>query len=87
MPDFSFCCNFLFIPIIVISESRPIANIIVKEPYMYRPQVMEKISKGKGYEVLRNKLVRSDTTTERIKEHLKNVFETEYKFNEVDKVI
>lgn len=71
--------------IIVISESRPIANIIVKEPYMYRPQVMEKISKGKGYEVLRNKIIRSDASTERIEEHLKNVFGTEYKFNEIDK--
>lgn len=71
--------------IIVISESRPIANIIVKEPYMYRPQVMDKISKGKGYEVLRNKIIRSDASTERIKEHLKNVFGIEYKFNEIDK--
>ena len=71
--------------IIVISESRPIANIIVKEPYMYRPQVMEKISKGKGYEVLRNKIIRSDASTERIEEHIKNVFGTDYKFNEIDK--
>lgn len=71
--------------IIVISESRPIANIIVKEPYMYRTQVIEKISKGKGYEVLRNKIIRSDASTERIENHLRNVFETEYKFNEIDK--
>ncbi|WP_321834343.1 ATP-dependent nuclease [Clostridium butyricum] len=71
--------------IIVISESRPIANIIAKEPYMYRAQVLEKISKGKGYEVLRNKIIRSSTSTERIEEHLKNVFGIEYKFNEVDK--
>ena len=71
--------------IIVTSESRPIANIIVKEPYMYRPQVMEKISKGKGYEVLRNKIIRSDASTERIEDHLRNVFENAYKFNEIDK--
>lgn len=71
--------------VIVISESRPIANIIVKEPYMYRSQVIEKISKGKGYEVLRNKIIRSDASTERIEEHLKNVFGIEYKFNEIDK--
>lgn len=71
--------------VIVISESRPIANIIVKEPYMYRSQVIEKISKGKGYEVLRNKIIRSDASTERIEGHLKNVFGNEYKFNEIDK--
>lgn len=71
--------------VIMINESRPIANIVTKEPYMYRPQVMEKISKGKGYEVLRNKIIRSDITTRKIEEHLKNVFETEYKFKEIDK--
>ncbi|MDP3445463.1 MAG: AAA family ATPase [Ignavibacteria bacterium] len=71
--------------IIVISESRPIANIVVKEPYMYRAQVMDKISKGKGYEVLRNKIIRSDTSTKRIEQHLKNVFDREYKFSEIDK--
>ena len=41
---------------LTVNESRPVANIIVKEPYMYKAQVMDKIAKGKGYEVLRNKL-------------------------------
>ncbi|HHX61661.1 MAG TPA: ATP-binding protein [Epulopiscium sp.] len=38
--------------IIVISESKPIANIITKEPYMYKAQIVSKLSKGKGFEVL-----------------------------------
>ncbi len=51
---------------IMISETRPIANIIAKEPYMHKAQVMDKIAKGKGYEVLRNK----------IKDNILNVQET-----------
>lgn len=70
---------------IVICESRPVANIIAKEPYMYKNQIMEKISKGKGYEVLRNKITKSNEQKEKIEEHLKNVMEKEYIFTEVDK--
>ena len=70
---------------IVICESRPIANIITKEPYMYKNQILDKISRGKGYEVLRNKITKSVAHTERIEEHIKNVMEKEYKFNEIDK--
>lgn len=70
---------------LVISESRPIANIIAKEPYMYTNQVLEKLSKGKGYEVLRNKITKSPSHTLKIEEHLRNVMGTEYKFAEIDK--
>lgn len=70
---------------VVICESRPIANIITKEPYMYKNQILDKISKGKGYEVLRNKITKSPTHVARIEEHIKNVMEKEYKFVEVDK--
>nr|WP_297940050.1 ATP-binding protein [uncultured Lachnoclostridium sp.] len=71
--------------IIIINESRPIANIIVKEPYMYRPQVLEKMSKGKGYEVLRNKITKSTTHMEKVQEHISNVMQQSYVFNEVDR--
>lgn len=70
---------------IVICESRPIANIITKEPYMYKNQILDKISKGKGHEVLRNKITKSPAHMARIEEHIKNVMEKEYKFVEVDK--
>lgn len=43
--------------LIVISKSKPVANISRKEPYMYRDQVISKIEKGKGIEVLRNKFI------------------------------
>lgn len=70
---------------VVICESRPIANIITKEPYMYKNQILDKISKGKGHEVLRNKITKSPAHVARIEEHIKNVMEKEYKFVEVDK--
>jgi len=71
--------------IMVICESRPIANIVAKEPYMYRSQVIDKISRGKGYEVLRNKIIKSQQIKENIETHISNVMNTDYKFSEVDK--
>ena len=71
--------------IAVISESRPIANIVAKEPYMYKSQVLDKISRGKGYEVLRNKIIKSQQVKENIEKHISSVMNTEYKFSEVDK--
>jgi predicted ATP-dependent endonuclease of OLD family len=71
--------------IISINESKPIANIITKEPYMYKAQVKEKISKGKGYEVLRNKIISSESHKLKVQEHLENVFEKSFTITEVDK--
>lgn len=79
------CENYNLSNFIVINESRPIANIVVKEPYMYKAQVMDKIKRGKGYEVLRNKIARTEEKLHNVEEHLRRVFETEIRFNEVDK--
>lgn len=49
---------------IVFFETRPIASIVSKEPYMYKDQVLSKIAKGKGYEVLRNKIIGYSTNKE-----------------------
>lgn len=67
---------------IMISETKPIANIIAKEPYMYKDQVMDKIAKGKGYEVLRNKIKNNLTT---VQEHINNVMGKNYHIVETDK--
>ena len=66
-----------------ICESRPIANIVAKEPYMYKAQIMDKLRRGKGYEVLRNKIIKSNT--EVLESHLSNIMGKKYKFSEVDK--
>lgn len=57
------------------------ANIIAKEPYMYKAQVMDKIAKGKGYEVLRNKLREN---TKEVQEHINNILQTNFQITEVD---
>lgn len=67
---------------IMISETRPIANIIAKEPYMYKDQVLDKIAKGKGYEVLRNKIKNNIST---VQEHINNVMEKNYQILETQK--
>ncbi|WP_102050147.1 ATP-dependent nuclease [Pygmaiobacter massiliensis] len=71
--------------ILIICESRPIANIVAKEPYMYKSQVIDKISRGKGYEVLRNKIVKSTQVKELIEMHITNVLGSSYSFSEIDK--
>lgn len=71
--------------VLIICESRPTANIVAKEPYMYKSQVIDKISRGKGYEVLRNKIIKSAHVKELIEEHITNVMGADCKFQEVDK--
>lgn len=65
-----------------INESRPIPNIVAKEPYMYKAQVLDKIAKGKGYEVLRNKVI---SHISEVETHIKNVTGEEFVFSESDK--
>ncbi|PKM90642.1 MAG: hypothetical protein CVU85_00360 [Firmicutes bacterium HGW-Firmicutes-10] len=43
---------------ISIYQTRPISNVIKNEPFMNLGQIQKKISQGKSYEILRNKLVR-----------------------------
>ena len=66
----------------VINESKPIPNIMAKEPYMYKAQVLDKIAKGKGHEVLRNKIIRNLSEVE---SHVNSITEKNYKFVEQDK--
>ena len=65
-----------------INESRPIPNIVAKEPYMYKAQVLDKIAKGKGYEVLRNKVI---SHISEVETHIKNVTGEEFVFSESEK--
>lgn len=65
-----------------INESRPIPNIVAKEPYMYKAQVLDKIAKGKGYEVLRNKVI---SHISEVETHIKNVTGEDFVFSESEK--
>lgn len=67
-------------------ETRPIANIISKEPYMYKGQVLSKISKGKGYEVLRNKIISHKEGTKNIEQIISRIIGEKIEFREQNKV-
>lgn len=69
--------------VILICESRPIANIVAKEPYMYKAQILDKLRRGKGYEVLRNKIIKSNQ--EDFEKYMSDIMGKEYTFTEVDK--
>lgn len=77
--------NYNLATVLVICESRPIANIVAKEPYMYKAQIADKLSRGKGHEVLRNKIIKSVQTKDAIESHISSVMGVDYKFTEIDK--
>ena len=49
---------------------------------MYKAQVLDKIAKGKGYEVLRNKVI---SHISEVETHIKNVTGEEFVFSESEK--
>ena len=65
-----------------INEAKTVTNIIVREPYMYKGQIKDKISKGKSYEVLRNKII---TNMKEVESRISKVLDKEYTFKEIDK--
>lgn len=71
--------------IISFSNTRPMSNILSKEPYMYTGQIRSKINKGKGFEVLRNKIIRKEEVKQRIEENISDVFEKKVSFVEREK--
>lgn len=79
------CENAKLSNMIVVSQSRPIASIISKEPYMYKSQVLAKITQGKGYEVLRNKIRYDEEKKIKIENSISRILNNEYKFIEKNK--
>lgn len=65
-----------------INEAKTVTNIIVREPYMYKGQIKDKISKGKSYEVLRNKII---TNMKEVENRISNVLGKAFTFKEIDK--
>lgn len=65
-----------------INEAKTVTNIIVREPYMYKGQIKDKISKGKSYEVLRNKII---TNMKEVESRISNVLGKTFIFKEIDK--
>lgn len=59
---------------IFVYQAKPVANILEKEPFMNRGQILQKISLGKSGEVLRNKIIqRDDSGINKIAEQISSV--------------
>lgn len=67
--------EFLF-----IQQTAPVANVLSKEPYMYRGQVVKKIEKGKSDEVLRNKILQSLNKGSNLKTWMQEVLDITFDF-------
>ncbi|PGQ49754.1 ATP-dependent nuclease [Bacillus thuringiensis] len=52
---------------IFLYKTQPISNIPAKEPFMSNGQILRKLSKGKSHEVLRNKIIKNRTTSDKLR--------------------
>ncbi len=66
---------------IFIYHTRPVFNIIKNEPFYNNAQLMKKISLGKSYDVIRNKILKGDPERKftRLQERISRVFGTQVK--------
>lgn len=65
---------------IFIHQTSPVSNILRKEPYMYKGQVLKKIQKGKSDEVLRNKIIQSLEKDSDLEKWMCDVLDITFKF-------
>ncbi|GAA0733697.1 ATP-dependent nuclease [Clostridium oceanicum] len=67
--------------IMFIHQTKPVSNVLNKEPYMYKGQIIKKIEKGKSNEVLRNKIINSiNSNKERLETYMKKVLGIDFSF-------
>jgi len=66
---------------IFIYHTRPVFNIIKNEPFYNNAQLMKKISLGKSYDVIRNKILKGDPERKfvRLQERISKVFDNQVK--------
>jgi len=67
---------------IFIYHTRPVFNTIKNEPFYNNAQLMKKISLGKSYDVIRNKILKGDPTDRRfvrLQERISRVFDKQIK--------
>lgn len=65
---------------VFIHQTSPVSNVLSKEPYMYKGQIIKKIQKGKSDEVLRNKILQSLEKSSQIEEWMKDVLDISFRF-------
>lgn len=64
---------------IYIYKTQPVSTILAEEPFMTNGQILKKISKGKSYEVLRNKIIKKDNNVDIIAHKASGVLEKDIK--------
>lgn len=64
---------------IYIYKTQPVSTILAKEPFMTNGQILKKISRGKSYEVLRNKIIKKDNNIDIIAQKATRVLDNEIK--------
>jgi len=68
---------------IFIYQTRPVSNILEKEPYMNEGQIKKKIATGKSHEVLRNKILsREKVRLDQLSAHISRILGRKIKFYE-----
>lgn len=72
--------NIKLTEFIFIQQTSPVSNVLSKEPYMYKGQVIKKIQKGKSDEVLRNKILQSLEKGSRIEEWMQDMLDVHFSF-------
>ncbi len=65
---------------IFIHQTSPVSNVLSKEPYMFKGQVIKKIQKGKSDEVLRNKILQSLEKGSQLEEWMQEVLDVSFCF-------
>ena len=71
---------------IFIYQTRPVANVLAREPIMNMGQISKKIKTGKSQEVLRNKIVigRTEEQIQKLKNDIKDIVNYEFDFDFVN---
>lgn len=65
---------------VFMQQTSPVSNVLSKEPFMYKGQILKKIEKGKSDEVLRNKVIQSLSKNNDLEVWMKKVLDTDFKF-------
>jgi AAA15 family ATPase/GTPase len=72
---------------IFLYQTRPVASVLSKEPFMNQGQITKKIEKGKSQEVLRNKIVtgRTEEQIKELKKSIEDIVNVDFNFDFINK--
>ena len=65
---------------VFIHQTSPVSNVLSKEPYMFKGQIIKKIQRGKSDEVLRNKIIQSLEKGPQLETWMQDVLDISFRF-------